>query len=266
MLWWLIPTILLVISLAISLVMVVRKIPQLRILNVLALPEEKARQVKDLILQMRFKRITKERFDFLIILGSKFWVKANRFGRRLVQKVYSAEEKYRKLQKKSVPDATDTEVIRKVMEEAKSLVDKEEYFEAEKRYIEILSQYPKLVKAYEALGNLYVLDRKNEQARETFNFALKLKSDDASVHAALGELEVKENNSEAALAEFAKAIEFRPNNPRYLDFFIEAAIVAKNINEAKRGLKRLQEVNSENQKIADFEARILDLETLNSKV
>jgi len=257
--WWIIPTILLAASVIMALVIFWRKIPQLRILNTAALPEEKIRRVKDYILEQRFQRAMKERFGFLTKLSSKIWTSLGIYGRRLVQKVYSIEQHYRKLQKTAVPVSADAEIIRKMMEEAENLVDKEEYFEAEKKYIEILSQHPKHVKAYEALGHLYILDRKFEQARETFSFALKLNQKDASIHAALGELETKEGNTEAALNEFKKAAEIRPNSPRYLDFLIEAAIIANNAAEAQRGLNKLKEVNPENQKLGDFEKRINDL-------
>lgn len=241
-------------------VVVFRKIPQLRVMNIADLPEEKVKQVKDFILQQRFERTLKQHFGFFAILANKAWKEFNRQGRRLVQKVYAVEQRYRKMQKINVSTVTpDSEIVRKLMDEAEKLVDEDEYFEAEKKYIEILSQHPKHVKAYEALGNLYVLDRKYNQARETFSFALKLKTDDASVHAALGELETKDGNPEAALNEFSKAIEIRPNSPRYLDFFIEAAIVAGNFAEAQRGLNKLKEVNPENQKLADFEERITGL-------
>jgi len=256
--WWIIPIIFLVASLVVAAAVIVRKIPQLRILNVAALPEEKVRQLKEFLLQQRFQRIIKERFGFLVKIGSKAWLAGGRQGRRLVQKVYALEEQYRKRQKIS-PSTIDAESIRKAMDEAEELVNQEEYFGAEKKYIEIISQHPKHVKAYEALGYLYVLDHKYEQAHETYNFALKLNPDDASVHAALGELETKEGNYQAALIEFAKATEIRPNSPRYLDFFIEAAIAAGNAAEAQRGLNKLKEVNSENQKLADFEERITNI-------
>ncbi|MFA6132154.1 MAG: tetratricopeptide repeat protein [Patescibacteria group bacterium] len=259
MFWWIIPTILLVVSLATAAAIVWRKIPQLRILNTAALPAEKIRHVKDLILEQRFQRAMKEKFGFLAKLGVKLWTEFNRYGRRLVQKVYSVEQHYRKLQKNTSPVSADAEIIRKMMEEAEELIDKEEYFEAEKKYIEILSQHPKHVKAYEALGHLYIFDRKFEQARETFAFALKLNPNDASVHAALGELETKDGNPAAALTAFAKAAEIRPNSPRYLDFLIEAAIAAGNAAEAQRGLNKLKEVNPENQKLSDFEERISGL-------
>lgn len=258
--WWLIPTLFLVISFGIIFFVLWQKAPQLSLLDVAALPEEKAKEVKSRLLQKRLERVLKEKFTFVFKFSSRFWQAIGRWGRRLVQKVYVIEQRYRKTQKNVFSENLDTEAARKAMEEAAELVKKEEYFQAEKKYIEILSQLPKYVKAYEALGNLYLLDRKYDQARETFGFALKLKPDDASVNTALGELEMKENNFAAAFSWFTKAIEIRPNNPRYLDFFIEAALAAKNFSEAKRGLERLKEANPENKKIREFEERVGELE------
>lgn len=264
--WWFVPTIVLIISLGLLIFIFWKKMPQLALLNVGSLPEEKTKQVKEQLLQKRLERVLRKRFSFLFGFFSRFWQLVNRFGRRLVQKIYIVEQRYRKMQKNVVTEALDYGAAKKAMEEAAELVKKEEYFLAEKKYIEILSQLPKHVKAYEALGNLYLLDRKYNQARETFGFALKLKPDDASVHAALGELENKENNLAAAFSRFAKAIEIRPNNPRYLDFFIEAAINTKNFSEARHGLDHLKEVNPENQKIVEFEERIFDLENSEKSV
>lgn len=258
--WWLIPSILLFISLLVSLFIVFKKLSQLRILDVEALPEEKMHGVKATLFQKRMERATKERFSFLLKIFSFFWREVSRNGRRLVQKVYVIEQKYRKLQKGEANDQpADPEAVRKLMDEAAALIKDEEYFEAEKRLIEVISRHPKHIKAYENLGHLYVLDRKYEQARETLNFALKINPDDASVCVALGELENILGNTAAAFQEFTKAIALRPNNPRYLDFFIEAAILEKNKIEANRGLEKLQEVNPENQKIVSFTERIVAL-------
>lgn len=253
-----IPTILLIVSVIVIVTVAASKIPRLRILNVAALPEERVRQLKEFLLQQRFRRILKERFGFLLEFGSRVWSEIGRRGRRLVQKVYMIEQKYRHMQK-AAPIASDAELVRKVMDAALELANQKEYFGAEKKYIEIISQHPKYVKAYEALGHLYVLDHNPGQARETYGFALKLNPDDASVHAALGELETKEGNHEAALVAFTKAVEIRPNSPRYLDFFVEASIAAGNAAEAQRGLNKLKEVNPENQKLAEFEERITHL-------
>jgi tetratricopeptide (TPR) repeat protein len=258
---WLIPIILLILSLAVIVFILFRKRVALSILNVAALPQEKTNQVKELLLQKRLERMLRERFSFLFGVALSIWRATSRFGRRVVQRVYALEQHYRRVQKGPAAETLNAEAARKIMDEAETLINQGEYFQAEKKYIEIISQQPKDVKAYEALGNLYVLDHKYDQARETFGFALKLKPDDASVHAAVGELETKEGNLSAALDEFAKALKIRPNSPRYLDFFIEAALMINNFSEAKRGLDKLCEVNPENQKIKEFEDRIKESET-----
>jgi tetratricopeptide (TPR) repeat protein len=238
-----------------------RKVPQLRVMNVAELPEEKTRQIKEAIILKRFERMANDRLSGLFAVvqaGAKI---VFRLGRRLVQRLYAMEQYYRKLQRgmHEGPHATDPEAIRKLMEEAEEFIRKGEYFQAEKRYIEIISHNPKHVEAYEDLGNLYLIDRQYAQARETLAFASKLNPDDASVQVSLGEIETKEGNHVAALKRFAKAIELRPHNPKYLDFFIEAAIAAKNAEEANRGLELLRAVNPENQKLQDFEGRIASI-------
>lgn len=245
-----------------ALVIVWRKIPQVRVMNVSDLPEEHAKQVKEAIILRRFERIAHEQLAGVVkavSVGAGF---VFRFGRRLVQRLYKLEQYYRKLQRglHEGPHATDPETIRRLMEESVELVGKGEYFEAEKRYIEIISHNPKHVKAYEKLGNLYLVDKQYAQARETLAFASKLDPEDASVQVSLGELEGKEGNPVAALRYFAKAIELRPHNPRYLDYFVEAAIAAKNAAEATRGLELLRAVNPENKKLDEFAGRVTKID------
>lgn len=238
-----------------------RKIPQLRALNVDALPEVRTKQVKEAIIMQRFERLALERFSGFFKKGQTAGKFLSRLGRRLVQRLYALEKYYQKLQRglHEGPHATDPGAIRRLMEEAADLTRKEEYFEAEKRYIEIISHNPKEVKAYEELGNLYLLDRQLLQARETLAFATKLAPEDASVQVSLGELEMKEGNTEAALKYFTKAIELRPHNPRYLDYFVESALATKNTSEAARGIALLRSVNPENKKLENFEERLAAL-------
>lgn len=261
MFWWLTPLVLMMGSAITALIVIWRKIPQLRVLNVSELPEEHAKQVKEAIILRRFERIAHEQLAGVgkaVSVGAGF---VFRFGRRLAQRLYKLEQYYRKLQRglHEGPHATDPEAIRRLMEEAAEFASKEEYFEAEKRYIEIISHNPKYVKAYEKLGNLYLVDKQYAQAKETLAFASKLDPEDASVQVSLGELETKEGNPVAALRSFTKAIELRPHNPKYLDYFVEAAMAAKNAGEARRGLELLRAVNPENKKLEEFAGRIAEL-------
>ena len=89
-------------------------------------------------------------------------------------------------------------------------------------------------------------------------FVLKLSPKDASVHASLGEIAELEGDVKKAFEYFSKAKDLNPNNPKYLDFYIEAAIAKEDYYEAEQGLARLQQVNPENQKIPLFAERIKD--------
>lgn len=256
--WWYIPLIVSALSGLVVLVVLIRKIPQLRVIDVNALPAERVKQIKEAIIMQRFQRIASKRLDRVTAFFRAIGSLISRLGRRAVQRVYAMEQYYKKLQQGlgGSDHATDEGTIRRLMEEAAGFIKDEEYFQAEKRLIEIISHNPKHVKAYEELGDLYLLDKKYAQARETLSFAAKLDPKDASVQVSLGELEQKESNATAAVKRFATAVKLRPHNPRYLDFFIEAAIAAKDAPEARRGVSLLREVNPENQKLADFEQRI----------
>ncbi len=151
--------------------------------------------------------------------------------------------------------AYDAETIHRLTEEAKALLEKDEVIPAEKKYIDIISHNAKSVDAYEGLGNLYLSQGQFDQARETLQFALRLSPNDASVLVSLAELEMKLDQPKAALGHMHKAIQKRSKNPKYLDLYIEISLKAGSLKDAQEGSKRLKEVNPENQKIQDFEAR-----------
>ncbi len=261
MMWWYIPLAVTVVCGLIVLVILMRKVPQLRVINVAALPAERVKQVKEAIIMQRMRRLTGKRLDRVFGFFRALGTSASRLGRRAVQRVYAMEQYYKKLQQGlgGTGHATDEGTIRRLMEEAAGFIKEEEYFQAEKRLIEIISHNPKHVKAYEELGNLYLLDKKYVQARETLSFAAKLDPKDASIQVSLGELESKESNAPAAMKRFATAVKLRPHNPKYIDYLIEAAIASKDGAEARRGIALLREVNPENQKLVEFETRVAEL-------
>jgi protein O-GlcNAc transferase len=172
------------------------------------------------------------------------------------------------------------------------LVDQEDYDEAEKKYIEIISLEPKNVEAYRGLGNLYFIQNNYEDAKQTFNHVLKINKEDDMAYAKLGAIAAESGDLKDAkdsylqsiniqnkaihffelaevcykLEEYAdatknleKALEIEPNNPKYLDILITVCIAAKNKAKAADVLDRLNEVNPDNQKIEEFAAEIKEL-------
>lgn len=256
MLFWLIPLIVLVAGALTALVILLRHVPQLSVLDVETIKEERTKRLKDRIILERFGRFHAEKFAWVRKLGADAFSALSKAGRRLVQRLYKLEQYYQRL--KQVPGTTsvaDPNAIKRSLDQAAEFVRADEMIQAEKIYIEIISHNPKNVDAYEGLGNLYVKNRQHEQARETLRFALRLDPENASVLMSLGQLETTQENYKEALDALRKAIAIRPKNPKYLDAYVEAALAGKNRADADRGIALLKEVNPENQKIADFEAQ-----------
>lgn len=259
MLTWIILGLFILASLSL-IVLIVRKIPQLRLVDPATVAQEKNRQVKqDLILQ-RFSRFREQKLRGVSKVTGGAVKTASKLGRRAVQRLYAIEQYYQKLQKLSEENTEiDSTAIKKLLKEADALVKEEEYVLAEKKYIEIISHHPKQVEAYEQLGNLYVRAKRFDQARETLLFVLKLSPEDASVFMSLGELAAAQDDLEGALAWFRKATHKREKNPKYLHTYIEAALKLKVRKDAGRGIRLLERVNPENKKLEEFKKRFDEL-------
>jgi len=261
MLFWLIPLVLIVASLVVLIVLALRKIPQLRVLNIEDAAKTKAKRIKEAIIVERLKRLRGPKLEGVFKRGEAAVAGTMRFGRRSVQKLKALEQYYQEL--KEAPangnGGADASAVDRMMKDAADLVREEKYGAAEKKYVEIISHDSKNVRAYEELGRLYIRTKKPEQARETFDFILSFKPDDASVTVSLGEIALAEENLKTALGYFERAVAKRPNNPKYLDFLIDTALRLEEIEPARRGIDQLRAANPENKKLEDFEQRIKDI-------
>lgn len=249
--------ILIILSVIVILAVVVKKIPQLRIIDVSSIPQERERQVKD---QLILKRLNRTGGAKLRVVGkaAQSGVRtASKYGRRAVQRLYKMEQYYQKLKRTASEgqNAYGVDVVNEKINEAQSFEKQNEYIPAEKIYIDIISHNPKSIDAYEGLGNLYIKSGQLEQARETLKFTLRLAPDDASVNVSLAELEIAEGNHKVALDYLRKAVDKRSKNPKYIDFYIEAALESGSLKDARKGIQALKQVNSENKKIEEFEKR-----------
>ena len=235
---------------------VYRKIPQLRAIDVDTIPKERERKVKETLILQKFHRTGTAKLLGASKAATAMVDVVSRQGRRVVQKLYRLEQYYQKL-KRSEDEGVhrySDEMIKTRIDEAAVLQKQEEFIPAEKIYIDIISHNPKSVDGYEALGNMYLVSGQLEQARETFQFALRLSPNDASVNVSLAELELKQGDPKKALPYLRTAVEKRSKNPRYLDFYIETALEVGSLKDAREGIQKLKDVNPENKKIEDFEA------------
>ena len=254
---WIIPLIIIVVSFLVIGFLFYKKIPALRVIDVDSIPKEQARKIKEKIILGKFKRAGGGKVKVLNKKSTQVVDKVSKHGRRAVQKLYALEQYYQKLKRTASEGqhAYDQDTIKKLIQDAESLIRKDEFIPAEKIFIDIISHNPKNVDAYEGLGNLFMENEQFDQARETFQFSLKLSPKDASVLVSLAELEIKLDKPKAAVEHLRKAVTKRSKNPKYLDMYIETAFDAGSLKDAREGIKLLKEVNPENTKIASFEKK-----------
>jgi len=258
MLFWLIPLILIGIALAVVVFVLLRKVPQLIVLDVESIEKERFRQTKERLIIGKLERIQAKKFGGVSKVVSSTVKNISKFGRRVVQRLYRLEQYYKKLQKAGdgTEQALSIGAIKRLLSEAEAYVRQDEFIQAEKRYIEIISSNPKSVEAYEGLGQLYLRSKQYSQARESLKFALRLGPKDASVSMSMAELELAEENPGAAVESLRKCIELRPKNPKYLDSYIQASLDTGLLTDARKGIDLLRQVNPANNKIQEFEDRL----------
>lgn len=261
MLQYWIPFGIIVVALIILLVLVIKYFNQLRVLNIKDIPKMKVAELKKSIAKRKVERAAEQTLGRVgsIFVPLQKLVKDS--TKSINKKIQSIEDKYRKLKSESLqPEELDDETLKKMIDEAKRMVKDERYGEAEKRYIEILSHNPSRLDVYESLGRLYLLSKQLEQAEETLTYVRLKKPEDASVLTSLGEVALMQNNKGSARDYFEKAVAIQPNNPKYLDFFIQTNIDLGETDEAKKALSQLREVNPENNKLDSFKETIKEAE------
>ncbi len=243
-------------SLGTIVVIAKQKAPQLSIVDPMSSKEARTRETKNALLEERMMRQVEEK-------GKNVWktsvlpiVKSvQEWFRRLAGKLTALERQYVERQKTGKIDAGE---LHRMTDEAKKSIVLGKYEDAEKELVAVLSHDPKNVQAYEALGRMYLSQGQHAEAKEALEFLVKLAPKDASVLAALGEVFSAEGDMKTAYGFYEKAKTISPNNPKYLDFFITAALEIEEISEAKKSLEHLREVNPDNQKIAEFEEMIAE--------
>ena len=256
--------VIILICLAVILVIINKKLPLLASFDVGSIPAEKASETKTKIMEERLNRKIKVFYNKI----APFFKIIKNFSQRKFQdiqgKMKKWEEKYKTSAKKEVlVTKEEFEDLEKknnfLLKEAEDFISRENYSEAEKKYLEILSLDPKNTKAFYGLGNLYFLQKEYDEARQTYEHILKLNNSDSLAFFELAEVFYTIKNYEEATFYMEKALEFEPNNPKYLDLLLTISIIIKNKDLAQETLDRLRGINPENAKIAEFVAQINEL-------
>ena len=258
---------LLIISIAFLIIIfiVLRRFPALAVLDVENIPEEKEQQTKEKIIKQRMKR----KLSFLEKIFNNISVFLNNIFNKLSEKLkFLQEEKKQKKEINVLSEVDSGEKIKILFSQAEELIKKEDWDEAEKKLIEIISVDDKNFLAFWRLGEVYYSKNKYQEAKQTLLYTLKLSeviidsssnNDIANLNYSLALINQELDDLDGAIFHLKKSLEIDRNNPRYLDLMLNLCIIKKDKFKAEDFLNRIKDVNPENNNISDWENKIENL-------
>jgi tetratricopeptide (TPR) repeat protein len=263
-----IPFILILVSLSVIIMIVVKKFSVLANLDVKNIKSEREARFKERMISNRIKR----NYRKYLLLFSRVLKPAteavSEFIKNLYKKLINLKE-----EKERETDIEDDDLpkVEQLFLEADELIGEERFIEAEKKYIEIISQDSKNILAFKKLGKVYFDQKNYTEAKQTLEHALRLtesSSDfpdnstdenysDANTHIAGMYFELalicrETDVNEDALTNIDKALSLEPNNPRYLDAKFDLCVIAKDKNCAVDVFEKLKETDPKNQKLDEL--------------
>lgn len=279
-----IPLILILISLSIIIVIIARKFPALANLDVENIPLEKEAKFKERILSNRIKRNLYRWGEKFLRVTRPIAENVKNFFKWLYGKLIELRESYRK----EIIETADIGLrVQELFKEFEELKEKGDLPAAEKKLIAIIGLDSKNIRAFKILGCLYFEQKNYEEAKQTFEYILKLKDniedgykkfgvpkkeggseetllsfDSADVSQTYFDLALTHkalNNLNEAMINIKNSLKIEPNNPRYLDTILEISIIIKDKVSALEAYEKLKEVNPENQKLEELKRQIDEL-------
>lgn len=291
-----IPLLIILLSLAVIIVIIVRKFPQLSVLDVDSLPEVKEEKKKDEFLKKRAKKRNTgshkkvmEKLAPLVQSAKEFQLSFRQYVGKVERSIVKEDAKKRETAKPEQKKEMDNE-LRSLLHDAAHALEQGDLESAEKKYIAAIRIDTKSSEAYRGLGDVYFAQEQFDEALETYGFLLQLEPKNDAVIVKLAELCEKKGEIEQAIEYYqqallinanlsnrfakaaellmqldqyetaaeaiAEAVDLEPQNPKYLDMLVEISIMGANKDAARDAYERLRMVNPENQKLAAFKDRI----------
>ena len=287
------PFVLIILSLAIIIIVVVRRFPQLTLLDVDSIPEVKVERKKIELLKKRLAKesavVDAKRREMMKPVIQKF-KEIQLVFRIYVGKVHQRLLEYNK--KKKELRESNKEVVNSniLLQSAETALNQKDFDTAETKFIDAIKIDPKNAAAYRGLGQVYLQNGELEEAREAFEFILKLNPDDddamvklaeimrtvgnkekaieyyegsividdhkASRFFALAEILSEVGRDDLALEAIRQAAELEANNPKYLDMLVEFGVKCGNKEIAEEAWQQLRMVNPENNKLTILKDKI----------
>ena len=265
---------------------VIRKFPVLARVDINTIKKEKEDDFKEQILKKRFKRAIKKNSAKILEFLEPVTKIISNWVRDGYEKLHELRAEYKKKSEhqEELSDHKREELVATLLSASEELIKKEAYKQAEEKLIEVISLDNKNTTAFKNLGRVYVKLGSLEEARETFEYLVKVRKEEFNAYkkSLVGTDKTNEEvfkifNAESqfsqayfdlanvyqelekypeAIKNLKKALEIEPNNPRYLDTIMEISIIIKDKITALDAYKKLKEANPDNQKLAEFKDAI----------
>lgn len=255
-----IPLILIFLSLVAIFIIIARKFPILALLDIKSMPEEKEAKFKKKIIQERFDRDWQNMSQKLTSIFKKPFISFNGFSKKINKNL--KEKKYKYQAYKRLSFTKRNQKISKIIQDISDLINSGNYSQAEEKAIYILTFDSHNQQAFEKLGEIYLSTKKYQEAKETYEFLLKLfkekeqSAEEANTYYLLAEIAEKTGDLQQSIEFLSKALEIQKNQPKFLNKLLEIYIGLKQEKEAKEVFSLLASVNSENKKLLDWEEKI----------
>lgn len=219
MFYSILPIVIILASLIGIVIIIVRKFPQLTVVEVEKIEEVKIAKKKEQIKLLKFQRSLKVLVDKIKKYAGHitfFKTRWEAVQAKFRIAVYGWQERYKKarLEEIKTKAAEQTEEkaqeavqeVNTLLQMADDAYSRNDLSLAETRYIEVIKQEPYNVEAYRGLGKVYFDLKKYKEAIESFEFLLKLKPDDGKALNRLGMIAEEQNDWDGAVRYFEAAV------------------------------------------------------------
>lgn len=259
-----IPLIIISISLFVILVIVIRKFSALANIDVENMPAEKEARFKEQIAESRLKRNMAKWSSRVSVVFRFGYGKLKLLSKKGFDKLYEMRKQYNEAREPESEEEKEVK-IKELFLKNENFSQKNDFEKKEENLIKIIEFDSKNIEAFQDLGELYFENKKYEEAKQAFAHVLKLIPDEetekqADIYYDLSLLYKETEENDEALETIKMAGKIAPNNPRYLNAMIEIGIIKKDKFLATTALEKLEEVNPENARLAEFKEKINELE------
>ncbi len=184
---------------------------EIRLIDPESIKEEKERLRREELVKERFNRLKSGKVMPVKAFYKRAVFSAKTSFHRVYLRLVRINKIYEQAKKPFAQVApSQEERIKVLLDEARSLARDLKWADAEKRYLEILLMDNRNADAYKGIGIIYLKQKLLPQARETFEYLIKVKQADDIVYAGLADVAMQEGNKREEEAMRLKAIEIRP--------------------------------------------------------